>query len=135
VLVGVWDDEQVLKMKGPSNPVMSLHERVLNVSACKHVDEVLIGAPPVISAELIASMKVSAICEGNDPALRSPPGAMDLAKERGLYRLVDVPMPVITVEDIAERVAENRIAYVKRQKARVPREREFNNKADKPAEI
>ena len=112
-------------------------------------------------------------------------------------------MPVITVEDIAERVAENRIAsrrasqgnrriaiagdlsivsgqpllsdvstgedeaaygppllpacfpesssqrrfhrfftdfthsfrYVKRQKARVPREREFNNKADKPAEI
>jgi ethanolamine-phosphate cytidylyltransferase len=48
LLVGVWGDEDVKRFKGESNPVMGVHERVLNVSACKHVDEVLICAPSTI---------------------------------------------------------------------------------------
>jgi ethanolamine-phosphate cytidylyltransferase len=134
-LVGVWTDEEVRKIKGPSNPVMSVHERVLNVSACKHVDEVLIGAPAVVSPELISSMNVTTVCEGSDPNLAGPPDALDVPRQLGILRVIEVPMPIISVEDIAQRVAENRIAYVKRNQARAPKERSYYAKADHAVEI
>jgi ethanolamine-phosphate cytidylyltransferase len=43
--VGVWSDEVVQHFKGRSYPLLSLHERVLMVLACKYADDVVIGAP------------------------------------------------------------------------------------------
>merc|ERR1719162_855843 len=42
LFVGVHDDQTVTRSKGANYPVMSLNERVLNVCACKWVDEVVI---------------------------------------------------------------------------------------------
>lgn len=40
LIVGVHDDETVNRVKGANYPIATLHERVLCVCACKHVDEV-----------------------------------------------------------------------------------------------
>lgn len=46
LLVGVHSDESVTARRGPHLPILSVHERCLSVLACKHVDEVIIGARP-----------------------------------------------------------------------------------------
>jgi len=124
LIVGVWGDETV-KQLFDRHPVMSVHERVLNVSAMKHVDEVLIGAPTQVSRDLLSSLNVNVVCEGIDPNLLGPEGRMDHAKEVGVYRCIDVPTPIISVEQIAQRVAENRIAYIKRNAVRGQREKDY----------
>ena len=42
--VGVWADNVVNQYRGSNYPILSLHERVLMVLACKYVDDVVIGA-------------------------------------------------------------------------------------------
>lgn len=42
--VGVWADDIVNYFRGSNYPVLSLHERVLMVLACKYVDDVVIGS-------------------------------------------------------------------------------------------
>ena len=54
--VGIWDDDMVRYYKGNHFPVISLHERLLMTMACKHVDDVVIGAPFFITHDLIKSL-------------------------------------------------------------------------------
>ena len=44
LLVGVHNDDDVTARRGEHLPIMTVHERCLSVMACKHVDEVIIGA-------------------------------------------------------------------------------------------
>merc|ERR1719159_2197836 len=88
LLVGDWGDEAVKRLKGESNPVMGVHERVLNVSACKHVDEVLISAPTMVSKDLLTTMQISVVCEGLDPALRAPSQSLAVAEHLGILKKI-----------------------------------------------
>lgn len=47
--VGIWDDEMTRFYRGADFPIQTLQERVLEVLACKYVDEVVIGAPYVLT--------------------------------------------------------------------------------------
>lgn len=49
LLVGLHPDESVQERRGPHLPIMNVHERSLSVLSCKFVDEVIIGAPPVMT--------------------------------------------------------------------------------------
>lgn len=70
LLVGVYDDAVVHAIHGSNYPIMNLHERVLSVLACKYVDEVIIGAPYIVSRNVLDSVgKVSIVCHGSN---RSP---------------------------------------------------------------
>lgn len=42
--VGVWTDDTVNFFKGSNHPILSLHERVLMVLACRYADDVVVGA-------------------------------------------------------------------------------------------
>ena len=59
--VGIWDDEMVRYYKGDIFPIISLQERILMCLACKHVDDVVIGAPYVITEDLIKSLRISTV--------------------------------------------------------------------------
>ena len=59
--VGVYDDATVAHYKGRRHPVMSVHERVLNVLQCVHVDEVVIGAPFDVTQDLIKTLNVAVV--------------------------------------------------------------------------
>uniref|UniRef100_A0A1I7XAV1 ethanolamine-phosphate cytidylyltransferase n=1 Tax=Heterorhabditis bacteriophora TaxID=37862 RepID=A0A1I7XAV1_HETBA len=50
--------------KGGNHPIMSLHERVLSVLAYKPVNEVVSGAPYVITDDFINRFKISLVCQG-----------------------------------------------------------------------
>lgn len=59
--VGVWPDEVVNYFRGSNYPILSLHERVLMLLACKYVDDVVIGAPYEISSDLIKSLNIKSV--------------------------------------------------------------------------
>ena len=44
---------------------MNLHERVLSVLSCRYTDEVIIGAPWVITEDLLTSMNISVVVHGS----------------------------------------------------------------------
>ena len=45
-------------------PIMNLHERVLAVLACRYVNEVVIGAPYVITRETMEHFNVDVVVHG-----------------------------------------------------------------------
>lgn len=59
--VGLWDDEMVRYYKGTLYPVQSIQERVLMTLSCKHVDDVIIGAPYMITQDLLTSLHIKKV--------------------------------------------------------------------------
>jgi len=59
--VGVWPDEIVNHFRGSNYPILSLHERVLMVLANRYADDVVIGAPYIVSADLIKSLNIKKV--------------------------------------------------------------------------
>lgn len=115
LFVGVLGDDVVNFFKGHNYPILSLHERVLMVLACKYADDVIIGAPYQISKDMIKSLnvqKVVAAKTNEDPVLEEHRhiDPYQVAKEMGIYEEFDIDTEV-TVERIAERVVENREKY------------------------
>lgn len=71
--MGLHTDPIVNMYKGSNYPIMNLQERVLSVLACKYVSEVVIGAPYVVSKDLVDHFNISVVVHGNilpkpDPA-------------------------------------------------------------------
>jgi ethanolamine-phosphate cytidylyltransferase len=64
LLVGIHDDATVNALRGHGMPVLNLYERALSLLSCKYVDEVIIGAPWVITDELITSMNIAVVAKG-----------------------------------------------------------------------
>lgn len=56
--VGVWDDDMIRFYRGSDYPVQTLQERILEVLACKYVDEVVIGAPYILTLDLIKTLNI-----------------------------------------------------------------------------
>lgn len=65
LLVGVHSDKTVNEAKGKNYPIMNLHERVLNVLSCKFVDEVILGAPWIITQEMVTTMRIGLVVNLN----------------------------------------------------------------------
>lgn len=70
VIVGMHDDETVKKIRGEEYPILTLHERVLPVLACKYVDEVVLGAPLHLTHDLIKTLNISKVVEGFKAAIQ-----------------------------------------------------------------
>jgi len=47
--------------KGDIYPIVSVQERVLMCLACKHVDDVVIGAPYILTKDLIKSLNIKKV--------------------------------------------------------------------------
>ena len=61
LLVGVHDDQAARRGRGAAYPVLALQERALGVMACRHVDDVIVGAPGEVTRDLIATFDVRAV--------------------------------------------------------------------------
>lgn len=115
LVVGVWDDATVKARTG--GPVMNLQERLLSVLSCRYVDEVVIGAPYVLSDELIKSNNIAIVVAGTvqDRSL----GAADttdrfaLPKQMGIFQLLESPR-TLTTSDILDRIKAHRKLYEER---------------------
>lgn len=106
--VGVWTDDTVNYFRGSNYPILSLHERVLMVLACRHADDVVIGTPYQISHDLIKSLNIKKVVhakskEDETLEIHKHIDPYQAAKELGIYEEFDVDCDM-TVESIAERV-------------------------------
>ena len=74
--MGVHTDADVQARRGSHLPILNLHERSLSVLSCKFADEVIIGAPTVITQDLITTFNISVVVRGMVSEI-STPGQMD----------------------------------------------------------
>jgi len=68
LIVGLHADKIVNQVRGLNYPVMNLHERALCVLSCKYADDVVYGAPWLVTQDLITTMNVSVVACGRPGA-------------------------------------------------------------------
>jgi cytidyltransferase-like protein len=124
LLVGLHTDDDVSARRGPHLPIMNVHERALSVLACKHVDEVVIGAPEHISDSLLRTFNIGLVvrgkrCEtGEDAKATTDAKRYSRPQELGIFR--ELPSPDnTTTSSIITRIVENRRAFEARNAKKV----------------
>lgn len=122
LIVGVHDDHVINQVKGHNYPLMNLHERVLAVLCTRYVDEVVIGAPFFVTAEMIDQLHINVVVHGDDPVIK-PDGRdpYEIPKQRGIYKEVK-STPGLTTSEIVKRIIDNRMKYEQRNKKKEAKE-------------
>jgi len=123
LIVGLHTDPVVNRYKGFNFPIMNIHERTLSALAYRCVDEVVIGAPYEVTAEMLDHFKVSVVChgltkispdaEGNDP--------YKVPKERGVFVQIDSGNS-LTTEILVQRIIDRRMDYQERNRKKEAKE-------------
>jgi len=124
LIVGLHTDPIVNMYKGSNYPIMNLHERTLSVLACKYVSEVVIGAPYVVTPDLLDHFSVSVVAHGKthisaDPASQEDPYAEP--KSRGVFQEIESGSD-LTTSKIVRRIIAKRMEYEQRNKAKEEKE-------------
>ena len=94
---------------GSSFPLNTLHERVLNILACRYVDDVIIGAPFKITERLIKDLNVSVVVKSLDVIQGSVKSQAMNLKPYEVPQYKDILAEVeisstITLKEIAKRI-------------------------------
>jgi ethanolamine-phosphate cytidylyltransferase len=107
---------------------MHLHERSLSVLACRYVDEVIIGAPWVVTKDMITTFNISLVAHGTCAEVNElKNGECDpytAAKEMGIFRVIESPRNM-TTSTIIQRILTNHEAYKKRNEKKVKSEKKY----------
>ena len=138
LIVGVHDDRTINLHKGKNYPIMNLHERSLNLLALKYVDDVIMGAPWVVTEDMIKTLNIQVVVQGANPKTKNDlrPGTdpYAVAKEKGLFVEVESVYPLDT-EDIVERIVANRLSYSERNKRMEANQKQYYENKTFVAEI
>ncbi len=102
---------------------MNVNERALGVLSCKWGDDVIIGAPFVISQELIDSFGINIVVRGSvkDPYI-STADPYEIPKKLNMYKEIESPLPQLTTTIIVERILENHAKFEARNKKKQAKE-------------
>ena len=112
LVVGVHDD--IVKEEKRDTPVLSLQERVLNVLAMKYVDDVIIGAPYIITRKLIDQIEPAVVVQGSAASRCMEVDAFKVPKELGIFQQIESDYPELTSKTVISRVLSNYAEYAKR---------------------
>ncbi|ANQ09954.1 Ethanolamine-phosphate cytidylyltransferase [Plasmodium coatneyi] len=110
LIVGMHSDEVVRRMKGKHFPVVSLLERTLNVLAMKVVDDVVIGAPWLISESFIKRFQIDVVVRGTVVDYFYSSNELDpyaVPKKLNIYQELSSESGITTFE-IIERIEKNK---------------------------
>lgn len=114
VVVGIYDDETVEHLRGEHYPLLNVQERVLNILALKYVDEVVIGAPYVVTQQLLNMFNVTIVLKGSETPVDekvdyeiTENDPYQLPKKLGIFKKVWLDCNV-TSENLITRIIENR---------------------------
>jgi ethanolamine-phosphate cytidylyltransferase len=118
LIVGVHDDASMEQLLCPDAPIMTLQERVLNVLAMKYVDDVIIGAPAVITKELINQIEPAIVAQGSGPSRGNAEDAFRIPKQMGIFQQIESDHPEFTSKTVIRRVLENYVRYANRNKVK-----------------
>ena len=59
--MGLWDDEMIRYYRGSKYPLQGLQERLLMALSMRYVDDVVIGAPYIVTDDLIKSLNIKKV--------------------------------------------------------------------------
>jgi len=128
LFVGIHDDKAISESKGVNHPVMTLNERVLNVCACKWVDEVIIGVPRVVTEDLVKTWNIQVVAKGTG-YMRvhtfDAENCFAVPKARGIYKEVPSRWPELCQETVVNRIVRDREIFLKRNRDRAQREDDY----------
>jgi ethanolamine-phosphate cytidylyltransferase len=120
VYVGVHDDLTVNERRGRNYPILNLQERVFNLLAMKYVDDVVIGAPWIITQDLIKSLRIDTVIQGTqakydqDYTITSEvDDPYAVPKKLGIYKEVNSEFDTDS-EVLVKRIFEKRDHYLKK---------------------
>jgi ethanolamine-phosphate cytidylyltransferase len=107
LIVGLHDDDVITQVKGQGFPIMNVHERVLGVLSCRYVDDVVIGAPFVVTKDVLDSLNVKVVGHGTveEPVPQQDP--FKLVKDLGMYKQIESPRKDLTTAIIVQRIIES----------------------------
>ena len=119
LLVGVHTDEDVTKRRGAHLPIMELHERALSVLACRYTDEVIIGAPSVITDDLLTTFNISMVVRGTmhettDRQAASEDERYQIPSQRNMLKYLSSPSSMTSAQ-LIQRIVKNREQFESRQ--------------------
>jgi len=63
VIVGVYDDQTVNRLRGGGWPVLNQYERTMSVLACRYADEVVMDAPFHVTRDLLTNFDVATVVQ------------------------------------------------------------------------
>eukprot|EP00096_Caligus_rogercresseyi_P009095 TRINITY_DN3026_c0_g1_i1.p1 TRINITY_DN3026_c0_g1~~TRINITY_DN3026_c0_g1_i1.p1 ORF type:complete len:375 (-),score=96.59 TRINITY_DN3026_c0_g1_i1:39-1163(-) len=124
LIVGLHTDPVVNNYKGLNYPIMNLHERVLSVLSYRCVNEVVIGAPYVVSEVLINHLKVDLIVGGEippSPDAETGKDPYEIPKKLGKFKVINSNNP-LTTEKLVERILKRREDYILRNEKKEAKE-------------
>jgi len=124
LIVGIYSDQDVNAYKGQNYPIMTLHERVLNVLAYKPVSEVLIGASYCVTQDLIDRFGIHIVAQGIRTEHHNTINGVDcyeVPKRLGIYRTIDSGNST-TETLVIDRIIENRRAFENRNRLKERKE-------------
>ncbi|KAI8463116.1 MAG: CTP-phosphoethanolamine cytidylyltransferase [Monoraphidium minutum] len=128
LLVGLHSDADVADRRGPHMPIMNVHERALSVLACRYVDEVIIGAPEQVDADLLSTFNIGLVVRGSrsETSHQGPvkPSRYALARERAMFRELRSPCDT-TTRNIIGRIVANREAFEARNAKKAVSEEKY----------
>ena len=134
--VGVYDDDEVARLKGPHFPVMSMFERVLNVLACRFVDEVVMGVKRRVQPDMMTTLNIAVVIDAEESERQrllglgrtpDPPDTVDgyaEARSAGVYRVLQLERDLTTM-DVVHRILENKEKYERRNSKRASKEKDY----------
>ncbi|OHT08813.1 cytidyltransferase-related domain containing protein [Tritrichomonas foetus] len=100
LVVGVHDDPTIEALMCPYMPIMTLQERVLNVLSMKYVDDVIIGAPYIITKELMDQIEPAIVIEGSSPTRTNEDDAFKVPKQLGIFTQIESDFPDFTARSV-----------------------------------
>jgi ethanolamine-phosphate cytidylyltransferase len=131
LIVGIHGDALVNRERGCNLPLMNLHERVLSVLGCRHVDDVLIDAPRQITHEMIQSLGIQEVVNGKDEDhfnqhIDEKSDPYRYAKEAGIYVEI-IPPSKFNLAKIVSRIQANQTAFQEKIARKKKAENDFYN--------
>ena len=128
--VGLWDDELIKYYRGAQYPLQGLQERILMALAMKYVDDVVIGAPYIVTDDLIKSLNITKVVHVRSREDQVKPehqniDAFEVPKAQDIYLELPEVENDLTLEDIARRVEANKSQFEKKFKTRKAKQDEY----------
>lgn len=113
-------------------PLMNLHERVLSVLGCRYVDDVVIDAPFVITAEVISSLNISEVLHGDrsdwvslsDEYKEERKNRYAAPVEMGIFKIIRSPSD-FKFSHIVSRIQKNQRAFQAKFDKKIRQEHEY----------
>ena len=143
--VGVYEDDEVERVSG-APAVMSLFERALNVLACRCVDEVVLGARRRVTRDMLKSLNIAHVVDGEESerrmvqrtrgtdsereeafdarGLAADDAGMAEARAAGVYRVLELTSE-LTTADVVTRILDNQAKYENRNRKRTTQESDY----------